>query len=116
MVDVRKASLADIDGIMKVEEDWPEYQRATTDKMLARLRKFPEGFWIFVQDGEIVGTLTSCPIRYDKSALGSFKSWDEATDYGYLPDIDRRTANALYLVSGALRQDARGGKTHSLLI
>jgi hypothetical protein len=114
MVQVRQASYADMDAIMKVEEDWPEYQRASRDKMLTRLRKFPEGFWVFISEGEVVGSLTSCPIRYDPSALG--KSWDEVTNDGYLPDIDLAKANALYLVSGVLRQKARGGKTYALLV
>jgi hypothetical protein len=116
MVHVRQASLADISAIMNVEEDWPEYQRASRDKMLTRLRKFPEGFWIFTEDELIIGTLSSCLIRYERDALAKFASWDAVTNHGYYPDIDRTTANALYLVSGVLRQDARGGKTYSLLI
>jgi hypothetical protein len=116
MTNMRQATVADIDEIMRVEEDWPEDQRATRDKMLARLKKFPEGFWVLERDGQIAGTLTSCPIRYERSAVGAFKKWDEVTNHGYLPDIDMATANALYLVSGSLRKDARGGKAYALLI
>jgi hypothetical protein len=116
MVQARQATLADLDGIMKVEEAWPEHQRATADMMLSRLKKFPEGFWVFVRGDEVVGTLTSCPIEYQPTDLGKLTSWDEATHNGYLADIDLAKANALYLVSGVLRQDVRGGNTHSLLI
>jgi hypothetical protein len=115
-VQVRKACLADIDAIMRVEEEWPEYQRAARDKMLIRLQKYPDGFWVFLGEGEVVGTLTSCPIRYEPNMLGVFKSWDEVTNNGYFPDIDPAQANALYLASGVLSQKARGGKTYSLLV
>ncbi|XXX73804.1 hypothetical protein WMF30_39780 [Sorangium sp. So ce134] len=116
MVNARRASINDIDGIMRVEEDWPEHQRAARETMLVRLEKFPQGFWVYEQDGEILGTLTSCPTRYERSALKRYKSWDEVTNHGLYPDIDMATANALYLVSGTLRREARGARTYALLI
>ncbi|WP_434042174.1 MULTISPECIES: hypothetical protein [Sorangium] len=116
MVKARQASVADIDAIMRVEEDWPEYQRATRETMLVRLAKFPQGFWVFEQDGEIIGTLTSCPTRYERSGRKGFRSWDEVTNNGNLPDIDMATANALYLVSGTIRREARGARGYALLI
>lgn len=116
MVQVRQAGLADIDAIMRIEEEWPEYQRASRDKMLTRLRKFPQGFWIFLEGDEAVGTLSSCPIRYTGAASGSLKNWDAVTNNGYFPDLALADANALYLVSGVLSQKARGGKTYSMLI
>lgn len=116
MIQVRQATHADLDGIMKVEEDWPEDQRASADMMLTRLRKFPQGFWVCARGEEVVGTMTSCPIEYQPTSLGQFKSWDDTTNNGYLPEIDWARANALYLVSGVLRQDVRGGKTLSLMV
>ncbi|WP_159397927.1 hypothetical protein [Sorangium cellulosum] len=112
----RQATVEDIDAIMRVEEDWPEDQRASRETMLVRLGKFREGFWVFEQAGAIIGTLTSCPIRYEPSGQKAFKSWDEVTNRGELPDIDLATANALYLVSGTLKREARGGRTYALLI
>lgn len=114
MVEVRQANLSDIDAIMKVENEWPEYQRASRDKMLSRLRKFPEGFWLFLRQGEVVGMQTSCPIRYEPDAPVGLKNWDAVTNNGYLPDIDLEKANALYVVSGVINQKARGGTTYSL--
>ncbi|WP_437924551.1 hypothetical protein WMF37_36845 [Sorangium sp. So ce291] len=116
MVKARQASIADIDGIMRVEDDWPEHQRATRETMLVRLEKFPQGFWVFEQEGEIIGTLTSCPTRYERGGRKGWKSWDEVTNHGNLPDIDMASANALYLVSGTLRREARGARTYALLI
>lgn len=115
MAKMRQATPADIDGIMRVEEDWPESQRASRDKMLTRLAKFPEGFWVMESGGEIVGTLTSCLLRYDPGVKG-FKTWDQVTNNGYLHDIDRSTANALYMVSGSLKKEARGGTGYTLFI
>ncbi|MGK4000896.1 hypothetical protein [Sorangium sp. So ce1024] len=116
MVKARRASVADMDAIMRVEEDWPEYQRASRETMLVRLTKFPQGFWVFEQDGEIIGTLTSFPMRYERGGQKRFRSWDEVTNHGELPDIDMATANALYLVSGTIRKEARGARAYALLI
>ena len=41
---IRNANLRDLDGIMGVEEAWPEDQRSTRDKFIARLKIFPEAF------------------------------------------------------------------------
>lgn len=117
MAQVRQATLADLERIMKLEEAaWPEHQRASADMMLARLKKFSQGFWVVVRGEDVVGAVTSCPIEYQPSSPGRFKSWDETTNHGYLPEIDWAKANALYLVSGTLRPDSRGGKTLSLLV
>lgn len=35
-----------LDAIMKVEESWPENQCASKEKFLARLEKFPDGFFV----------------------------------------------------------------------
>lgn len=112
----RLATVADLDAIMLVEQDWPDYQRASRAKMLARLEKFPDGFWVLDRGGEVVGTLTSCPIRYDPGADDQVKTWDDVTNHGYLHDIDLNTANALYLVSGSLRKHARGELTYTMFI
>lgn len=113
MVHVRQASEADIEEIMLVERDWPESQQADRDQILGRLRKFPEGFWIFERDGaqgsEVIGTLMGFPLRYEPANVAAMSTWDAVTNYGDYPDIDLSTANALYLAAGSLRRHARGG-------
>jgi hypothetical protein len=117
-IEVRQAGLADLDAIMDVEQDWEESQRASADMMLARLQRFPDGFWLFEDaGGAVVGTLTSFPMAYDPAETRTaFKSWDAVTGGGYLPAIDLDGANALYLVSGALKHGARGGTAYQVMM
>jgi hypothetical protein len=115
-LEVREATLADLDEIMRIEEDWTPDQRASRGQMRARLEKFAEGFWLFARGGEIIGTLMSCPILYDPGNMSEMATWDEVTNDGYLPDIDLDKANALYLVSGSLRRDARGGMAYAVMM
>ncbi|MEV0401050.1 hypothetical protein [Actinoallomurus sp. NPDC050550] len=115
-IDVREATLADLDDIMRVEEDWTPDQRASREQMRVRLEKFPKGFWLFRRDGETVGTLMSCPLRYDPAEVSGFSSWDKVTNHGFLPDIDLSRANSLYLVSGSLRRHARGGTAYKVMM
>jgi hypothetical protein len=115
-LDVREATLADLDDIMRIEEDWSPDQRASRDQMRVRLEKFPEGFWLFMRGGELIGTLMGCPIHYDPDEISDSLTWDEVTNDGYLPGIDLGEANALYLVSGSLRRDARGGLAYAVMM
>lgn len=117
MVNVRQAKFDDIDEIMRVEESWPEHERASRDKMMARLEKFPVGFVVGEVDNKIVSTLTSCLIHYDPSAPDHFKNWDVVTNYGYLPDngaIDN--PNALYLVSAVIDKEMRGKQHYPRMV
>jgi hypothetical protein len=103
----RNAMRADLEGILAVEESWPESSRAGADKFLARLERFPEGFFVasIVEDGreKLVATLTSMPVRYDAAHLEAFRSWDAVTNQGYLfPEMDVAQCNAIYVVSGVV--------------
>ncbi len=113
---VRQASLNDLDKIMAVEQDWEQSQRASRDQMVARLRAFVEGFWLFEQRGEVVGTLMGFPMRYEAHRISELSDWDTVTGHGYYPDIDTATANALYLASGSLKRTARGGTAYSVMM
>ncbi|MBF6163033.1 hypothetical protein [Nocardia cyriacigeorgica] len=113
---VRQASLNDLDKIMAVEQDWEQSQRASRDQMVARLRAFAEGFWLFEQRGEVVGTLMGFPMRYEAHRISELSDWDTVTGHGYYPDIDTATANALYLASGSLKRTARGGTAYSVMM
>jgi hypothetical protein len=113
---VRQAELADLDRIMDVEGDWEESQRASRDQMRLRLRKFPEGFWLYEQEGEVVGTLMSFPLRYSPDEVSQLTSWDQVTNNGNYPDIDLSSSNTLYLPSGSLKKSARGGTAYALMM
>lgn len=113
---VRQARPADIDQIMAVEQDWDESQRAGRDKMLGRLRTYPDGFLLFEQDGVVIGTQMSFPMRYVSTEVSQLHDWDTVTNDGYYPEIDMSTANAIYLASGSLRRSARGSTAYTLMM
>ncbi|WP_394847332.1 hypothetical protein LZC95_07680 [Pendulispora brunnea] len=117
MVRARQATEMDIDEIMLVEADWEESQRASRERMLTRLRKFPAGFLMFERDGHVLGTLMGFPMHYDPAKVGAMHSWDEVTNHGDYPDpLDSSTANALYLAAGSLKRTARGGTVYRAMM
>jgi hypothetical protein len=106
---IRNASLRDLAGILDVEQDWLEGQRAGEDKFVARLEKFPKGFFVAEIDEIIVGTSTSCIIHYDPMTPEVLASWDAVTNNGYInhPE-DVENPNALYIVSIGIKRNYRG--------
>ncbi len=109
----RNAVRADLDAILAVEQSWPESSRAGADKFLARLERFPEGFFVasVTEAGreKLVATLTSMPLQYDPAHLQAFGGWDAVTNRGYLfPDMDLARCNAIYIVSGVIDDAYRG--------
>jgi hypothetical protein len=112
-VTFRTATLADLDGILAVEQSWPEAGRAGADKFIARIKRFPQGFFLasVAEAGRerIVGTITSMPTRYDPSRLGAYRDWQTVTNDGYLfENVDTAACNALYIVSGVIDTQYRG--------
>jgi hypothetical protein len=113
MILIRPATPNDLPAILEVEQSWPEDARASADKFLARLEKFPQGFLLAcVSDDSgkqrVVGTITAMPLRYDPLAIDRFKTWDQVTNNGYLHDVDLASCNALYIVSGVIDSRYRG--------
>ena len=114
---VRNALEADLDQVMDVEQSWPEHERASRDKFVARLDRFPAGFFVALQDGRIRATMTACPIVYSPDRLDRFRTWDEVTNCGFLHEIGPLdTYNAICLVSGVVQQACRGGDLFQRLI
>ncbi len=109
-VTIRNAKPEDMDQIMAVEESWPEMARAPRDKFEARLQKYPQGFFVWEEDGRILATITSMPFTYDPENAKQFSNWDKVTGDGYLHDIGaQEDYNGIYIVSGIIEKDARGG-------
>ena len=103
----RNAVRADLEAILAVEQSWPESSRAGADKFMARLERFPEGFFVasINEAGreKLVATLTSMPLQYDPAHLKAFSGWDAVTNKGYLfADMDLACCNAIYIVSGVI--------------
>ncbi|ONI79959.1 hypothetical protein ALI144C_24905 [Actinosynnema sp. ALI-1.44] len=116
VVVARQATENDLAAILVVESDWEPSQRATEEQLLARLRAFGEGFWLFEQDGDVVGTLMGFPMRYDPTEVSRLSSWDVVTADGFYPPIDMANANAFYLVAGSLLRSARGGSAYQVMM
>lgn len=106
---IRNATKADLDDLIRVEQTWSENQRARADQFLARLEKFPEGFWVGEVDHRIVGMTTSCLVRYDPGDLSTFHSWNHVTNNGYIFAAEEiADPNALYVVSTVIEKGFRG--------
>lgn len=105
----RNATAADLDEIMRVErEAWPPEMQASREKFENRLKLFPQGFYVVLQDNKVVGVTTSEIITYDPR--NPPKSWDEVTDNGWITKTHNPKGNALYVVSvGASLQGAGVG-------
>lgn len=111
-VRIRNAAVADLDAILAVEQSWPAASRAGADKFIARLERFPQGFFVAeLQVGgapRIVATITSMPLVYDPANVKPFSGWSAVTNDGYLFE-GRRVAdcNAAYIVSGVIDEAYR---------
>jgi hypothetical protein len=104
---IRHATKGDLEAILRVEETWPVESRAGADKFLARLERFPQGFFLAcIEEGgreRVIGTITSMPVAYEPAQVGRFSDWATVTNNGYL--FERRDfsgCNALYVVSGVI--------------
>ncbi|MCK5579020.1 MAG: hypothetical protein KAI63_05805 [Planctomycetes bacterium] len=114
---IRTATPADLDAIMRVERDWPLEQRAPVEKFQARLERFPEGFLLGEVEGRVVSASTSTLANYDSADLTSFHSWEKCTNNGYLyPLTDRRDYNALFIVSNGILKEYRGREIREKII
>ena len=106
---IRNATIDDLDQIEAVERSWPESGRATRDKFVARLERFPRGFFVAESSGRIYATITSCPIHYDSADLDGLSTWSKVTRDGYLQaKHDLAACNAIYIVSGVIDKSHRG--------
>jgi len=104
----RNATRDDLPGILEVEKSWPEASRAGADKFLARLERFPEGFFVACVGDRIVATITAMPAAYDPARLERYRDWASVTNDGYL--FERKGlegCNAVYIVSGVIDKDHR---------
>ena len=112
-ISLRNAVRADLDAILAVEQSWHAGGRAGADKFIARLERFPEGFFVVgvTEAGreKLVATVTSMPLHYDPAHPGGFSSWDAVTNNGYLfAGMDAARCNAIYIVSGVIDSAYRG--------
>jgi choline dehydrogenase-like flavoprotein len=101
----------DLAAILRVEDSWHEQGRAGADKFIARLEKFPQGFFLTCtgdSHDQVVATITAMPVHYQADDVSHFSNWDKVTNNGYLHPVDLNACNALYIVSGVIDQRYRG--------
>jgi hypothetical protein len=123
-LNLRQASLDDIDAIMEVEKNWGEEGRADVSVFISRLTKFPQGCFIAFDDAadKPVATITCCPAVYDGKDLSQYASWNKATNLGVFSDdltSDRPFShgeNALYIASGVIDEIYRGADIFAPLV
>jgi len=121
MISIRNATAEDMDEIMRVEQSWPEDARAPADAMLVRIEKFAKGFFLAIERDEdgaelVVATITTMPMYFTDGSIHEFTSWDEVTDNGYLRDYDMQRCNTLYIVSGVIDSNYRGGNIFTPMV
>ena len=80
---LRRATLEDVDSIVKLDHEvWPSFP-TMREKIASRLSVFPEGNYVVVCDGEIVGYTCTQLVKYDLDTHPPF-TWEEITDNGTL--------------------------------
>ena len=77
----RQATLDDVEGIVRLDNEvWPEFP-ATTGMITERIKNFPRGNIVALVDGEIVGYLAVQLMDYDLLDPKAL-SWNELTNFG----------------------------------
>ncbi len=113
MIYFRNAESGDLSALMNLEESWPENERATAAQLSSRINRYPQGFLITLDTdfpGEIIGSLSSCPIEYSPDHPEAISSWNKASNDGLLPENSGSIkTDTLYLVSSVVRESRRGG-------
>lgn len=114
-ISIRNASFDDLEDVMCVErESWPQEIQASKEKFLSRLEIFPQGFFLVLLDGKIVGVSTSNIIDFDYDKLPH--SWDYATDGGWIKKTHNPEGSALYVVSVGVSPEASGKGCGTVLV
>lgn len=114
LVTIRKATPADMDRIVEVEnQSWPAGQTASREQLERRMSVFPEGFIVAEKDGEIIGFATMKIINFDPYAPP--KSWSVVTDEGWAND-HKPNGNAIYGISTCVHPDHRKTGAGTLMV
>jgi len=99
VIQVRQATLEDIDEMLRVEAvAWPEGSRATREMFAARIETFPEGQLCAFVDGQMVGHVALEIIQLDLDHPG-FSTWTEVTGDGFIRQSHDPCGNTLYGVN-----------------
>lgn len=99
---IRQARVNDIEAMLLVEEKaWPESLRACQEMYQSRLGTFPQGTLVAEIEGEIEGVVVVQIIN--STSIPDIRSWNEATDYGYIKNSHDPKGNSLYGINLSVR-------------
>lgn len=120
MIEVRVATLDDLDGIMAVEAETFEpvgKEAAASREIMARRigllnSEEPEWFFVACHSGRVVGDAIFQPTNLSSQ---NCTSWDVATDKGTLDNTFARDGENIYGVSLAVSRDAPAGTAELLM-
>ena len=95
---IRQARVDDIEAILSVEEKaWPENLRASREMYQSRLEIFSQGTLVAEGKGRIEGVVVFQIVNF--RSVSDVRSWNEATDNGYIRKSHDPQGNTLYGVN-----------------
>lgn len=113
-ISVRQAKMADLAELLIIDEKiWPEF-RATQEMLQSRLEVFPEGQFVAVCCGRIVGSIYSQLVDYE--LLPQSFTWVEVTDNGTICRTHNPNGNSIYGIGLAVLPEFQGTAASRLLI
>ncbi len=114
-IKIRKAKLKDLPEIIRVEKEaWPEGTEATEKMFRSRIETYPEGVYVAVYQGKIIGVVAFELIYYDLN--NPITSWKEATDNGMIKNSHKKDGDTIFGVDLTASPNAPRGTGTRLLV
>ncbi len=82
--------------------------RASAEQFKTRMEAWPEGQWVAVHEGQIVGVVNTMLVT-DFDISNPNQTWDQITNYGFIKGAHRDDGNMLFGVNMSARVDAPRG-------
>ncbi len=113
-VKIRQARVDDIEAMLWGEEKaWPENLRASREMYESRLGTFPQGTLVAEGEGKIEGVVVVEIVNF--RSVSDVRSWNEATDYGYIRKSHNPKGNSFYGINLSVCPRAQSGVAVALL-
>jgi hypothetical protein len=111
---VRQATLADVYRLLEIDKEiWPNF-RASAEMFQSRITVFPEGQFVAVVGGKVVGSVFNQLVNYEDWKDKDF-TWDEVTDNGTLRRTHNPRGDSIYGVGLAVAKQFQGSAASRLL-
>lgn len=106
---IRAVLATDIDQLLELENEWPPNARASKEKLLFRINRFQQGFFIAEDETGIIASIISHPYHYQSDDISNYKNWQSVVKQCYQSTEDLNKLNSLYIVSGTSKPTRHGG-------